>query len=134
MRKAGRKQSFSPQTWSLSIPSGQQSTGTSIEMGYFDQLAKANASAWTIGFLGEDERPVARYSCQHCHCTTWFELRGNGKVPDPKCCISREPFPREFYDHLTKRPRWAAHPTEAVTVFDGINRAVRKLANFAVFK
>lgn len=80
-------------------------------------------AGWTIGFITEDQRPVAEYSCPHCHTDTYFELTGNGKVPDPKCCIRCEPFPLQHYDHLRKKPEWTARPMSAVTdVSHGILR------------
>ena|ERR1700735_1349109 len=89
---------------------------------------------WKVDTITEDKRPTAIYRCASCHTDTYFDLSGNGKVPDPKCCTNREPFPVEFYPHLSLRPKPAAMPWQAVTIFGGEtfgNKVARLLGNLS---
>jgi hypothetical protein len=92
---------------------------------------------WRIGFFGEDIRPSATYQCPACHTVTYFDLVGDGAVPDPKCCIAREPFPLDLYDHLRKKLKRAPVPTEAITDFSRdsfVVAAMRRLHNFVTVR
>jgi hypothetical protein len=83
-------------------------------MGYFSKAAN-KPTGWAVGFITEDQRPVATYSCEYCHTQTHFDLNGNGVAPVARCCFHAEPFPLAHYDHLRLKPRWAAEPKEGTS-------------------
>ncbi len=77
-------------------------------------------SNWVVDFATEDKMPFARYDCLHCKTTTYFEFNGSTKIPDPHCCVKREPFPLEFYPHIALKPQYAAVPTQGVSDYASV--------------